>query len=910
MSLLLALLAPSAVAATITVDPSGGADHTSLSSAIAAASSGDTLSLAAGTYTGPFDTNGKSLTIDGAGVTSTILTASSSETVLTVDSGEVVDISDLTLHSALQGLEVRGSTASLLRVHVTDHAGRTPGAGAGVSEGGTLTVTSSVFARNEASGTYSGGGIYVSDSTLTVDNSTFRDNAAGQGGALYIDDSVAVLTDATLEGNIASTHGGAIRVRYDASLTATRLSATANTAGGRGGGISAYQADVAITDGTFSGNQAGSNGGALHLDQTSTTAVSISADITDNTATTTGGGIHADTITIDFTGTLSDNVAGADSDGGGLYAIAADVTLFTADISGNTAGTGAGIYSFYGGSLDLEGVTLDGNTAELEGGGIYTKNPLTLASSTVSANSAGSNGGGLAILSTGATVTDTAIDGNTSGDAGGGIYANDADLTFAGAVPVTGSEAVFGGGIAVAGSGAETIDFGGGQVISGNTATGEGGGIFLSNLLSVTLDGSELSDNQGGVAGGGARLADLAAFSALDVVVHHNTAEHGAGFHLSGIGTGETAYGRFTENVASAAGGGILAQNPDALHPLHHLQFIENDAPEGSALYLFNDTATLHPFEFSDVVANTGDVVSLRQSPGARVSHVSAAFNAGVAFETDATSAATVQLLWNASWDNTDHFGGALPALIGVDGNIEADPDYTGVTPDGNSNNELLILGSNSGTRDMGDPTRFDLDSSQPDIGHLGGPDARDQDYDGDGVFISGGDCDDAAADTHPGAPETWYDGEDNDCLGGDDYDADGDGFQAGEDCDDTDASVHPDAIDDTADGTDQDCDGDDGPGGSGDGGGSGGAEDDLDLDSDGIPESLDCDDSDATAFPGNVETCGDGVDNDCDGFVDDFDNDCTGKAGDRACSVVDARGVAPVALLALVAVAGRRRKR
>ncbi|MBN2801303.1 MAG: hypothetical protein JXX28_19335 [Deltaproteobacteria bacterium] len=42
-----------------------------------------------------------------------------------------------------------------------------------------------------------------------------------------------------------------------------------------------------------------------------------------------------------------------------------------------------------------------------------------------------------------------------------------------------------------------------------------------------------------------------------------------------------------------------------------------------------------------------------------------------------------------------------------------------------------------------------------------------------------------------------------------------------------------------------------------------------LDLDRDGVPATEDCDDLDATVFPGAEERC-DGVDNDCDGEVDD----------------------------------------
>ena len=49
----------------------------------------------------------------------------------------------------------------------------------------------------------------------------------------------------------------------------------------------------------------------------------------------------------------------------------------------------------------------------------------------------------------------------------------------------------------------------------------------------------------------------------------------------------------------------------------------------------------------------------------------------------------------------------------------------------------------------------------------------------------------------------------------------------------------------------------------------------DVDVDGDGFsPNSGDCDDNDASAFPGADETCGDGDDNDCNGAIDDADLD------------------------------------
>ena len=88
-----------------------------------------------------------------------------------------------------------------------------------------------------------------------------------------------------------------------------------------------------------------------------------------------------------------------------------------------------------------------------------------------------------------------------------------------------------------------------------------------------------------------------------------------------------------------------------------------------------------------------------------------------------------------------------------------------------------------------------------------------DYDQDGDGyddLEHGGDDCDDLRAVAHPGATEVWYDGEDDDCAGDDDFDQDGDGWRHsgwGDDCDDLDPHIHP-GVAELDDGVDQDCDG------------------------------------------------------------------------------------------------------
>jgi len=89
--------------------------------------------------------------------------------------------------------------------------------------------------------------------------------------------------------------------------------------------------------------------------------------------------------------------------------------------------------------------------------------------------------------------------------------------------------------------------------------------------------------------------------------------------------------------------------------------------------------------------------------------------------------------------------------------------------------------------------------------------DNNEADLDGDGWLACGGDCDDTDPDTYPGAPEQCN-GEDDDCnpATSEHDDLDGDGFTpCNGDCDDTEQAVHPDVATDPCDGVDDDCDGD-----------------------------------------------------------------------------------------------------
>lgn len=113
-------------------------------------------------------------------------------------------------------------------------------------------------------------------------------------------------------------------------------------------------------------------------------------------------------------------------------------------------------------------------------------------------------------------------------------------------------------------------------------------------------------------------------------------------------------------------------------------------------------------------------------------------------------------------------------------------------------------------------------------------------------------------------------------CRAADPGDQDGDGDRPPYDCDDADPGVHVDAAE-WCDGLDDDCDGvidedaedavtlyDDR---DGDGFGDDSTAVVLCQGLDGrVTEGGDCDDDDPNSYPGATDTCGDGLDQDCDG--------------------------------------------
>ena len=238
-----------------------------------------------------------------------------------------------------------------------------------------------------------GGGIICSYSNPTFLNCRISSNTAngvyGYGGGIFCWRSSPILTGCTIKDNTASYVGGGISIRNRSYASLVDCTIESNTADA-GAGIDAYDSSPTISDCTISGNSAGSYG--------------------------LGGGIYwynqdwDQIITISGC-TISNNTA---KDGGGIFGRADDITITDCKISNNTAyETGGGIWLY--GNVDVMDITItnctiSGNTVLISsGGGIYCNDVSNEDFTTM--------------------ITNCTITGNTAPGSGGGIWGGHNTLT-------------------------------------------------------------------------------------------------------------------------------------------------------------------------------------------------------------------------------------------------------------------------------------------------------------------------------------------------------------------------------------------------------------------------------------------------------------------------------------------------
>jgi hypothetical protein len=181
--------------------------------------------------------------------------------------------------------------------------------------------------------------------------------------------------------------------------------------------------------------------------------------------------------------------------GGGVYVIAATVTLADNDIFSNTAQHGAGV--FLGNSLGaLDHNTIFSNTATSGGGGVFAyKGAPILSGNVIISNTSSSIGGGLYLFSTTPSLLYNTIASNGANQ-GGGVTVASCNPIFTGNV-IADNEAKLGGGVRLWYSRSPFTN----NLIADNRATVSGSGLWLGGSK-LSLWHTTLARNTGGDGSG------------------------------------------------------------------------------------------------------------------------------------------------------------------------------------------------------------------------------------------------------------------------------------------------------------------------------------------------------------------------------------------------------------------------
>lgn len=248
----------------ITVCLSGGCDFNSVQDAVDAASDGDVIKVAAGTYTGVQVRTDitqvvhidKSLTIQGGYSTSnwdtpdleanpTVLDAQGQGRVLALSGAENYTVT-------LEGLQIVNGAFAI-------------GGGGVYATNCHLTIRDCTIMNSDA---LHGGGIRFYNGTLIVENSHIMNNTAGNdGGGISTGSAIVTMTHNILEGNACGGEGGGVHFSafgFGRGYVAHNVF-QGNTGGvAGGGGVSVSDGDLILTDNVFRNNVADGNGGGLN----------------------------------------------------------------------------------------------------------------------------------------------------------------------------------------------------------------------------------------------------------------------------------------------------------------------------------------------------------------------------------------------------------------------------------------------------------------------------------------------------------------------------------------------------------------------------------------------------------------------------------------------------------------------
>jgi hypothetical protein len=367
----------------------------------------------------------------------------------------------------------------------------------------------------------------------------------------------SVLEGFTIQSGQALEAGGGVRCKNGSSPTIRGNVITGNTTlgGVQGGGIGCIASSPLIQANTISFNFSVVGGGGVSI-------VAGAPEILGNTFLENqtdgdGAGIQSDAgsnpVIRNNTFTLNHVFGGGR--GGGVNCLGPQPVIRDNVFDQNHAAQGGGIHLENASSLTrILGNTFSGNSCQSDGGGVRLLwSPATIEGNSFLGNHANAHGGAIACLFSHAPIRDNLIQGNTAGHDGGGIETNGSDVVIQGNDIIANHSDKRGGGIKCGGIGPQILD----NLVLGNDCDLNGGGIAIRNadaLVRGNIIGFNIADDHGGGL-------SLEAFEPVVVnnVIHDNQAGiDGGGVYCEGtdaILTNDT----IARNTAGSRGGGLAA---------------------------------------------------------------------------------------------------------------------------------------------------------------------------------------------------------------------------------------------------------------------------------------------------------------------------------------------------------------
>ncbi|MBD2039738.1 calcium-binding protein [Microcoleus sp. FACHB-672] len=419
---------------TVTTNADSGAG--SLRAAIASAQAGDTVQFSSSlanqtiSLSSQIEIN-KHLTIDGAGATNLTISGNNASRVFYSDwsylvpEGYNISLKNLTIANgkttdADGGAGIRMGYLGDLTVENTTFKNNAAGKGAAIMAGtsGTTTVINSKFDANDGtSGTTDvmrergAGGIATAGGALTVQGSEFTNNKGIVGGAINVLNTELLVENSTFVNNDTTAGAAYPSGRYQSGNGGAIYTDGANGLNEPG--------SIIIRKSRFEGNKAAGFGGALNLSAYQPQTVSVEDSIVlgneviqNANGSSLGGGIYHQDVELTINNTTVANNK-AVFQGGGLWANNAGVTVSNSTFSGNIAEDAA---KGYGGAIRIGG----------------TDKAANITNTTIANNSAGWVGGGILAGSTPVTVKNTIFSNNTAANPWNIQYNTTRELTDGG----------------------------------------------------------------------------------------------------------------------------------------------------------------------------------------------------------------------------------------------------------------------------------------------------------------------------------------------------------------------------------------------------------------------------------------------------------------------------------------------